>query len=846
MWPREPSWPFVGRDAPLDECLAALTAGQSVLLAGHAGIGKTYLARAIADVLETDDKVEVVRLVASVASELPPLARERAPTTILVVDDVQLLDDDNAATLHRWALDHGGRLLLTFRSHDGHRVPTPFDAMWREDALLRIDLEALDRSDVDLLARTVLDGPIEATTRDRLWLLTLGSPLYLRELLHAGIRSEAIVERSGFWTLDHTIVSPALDELIAHRINALGSAALRVVELVALGAPLGLSTFTATADPEAIAEAEASGLIDVVRDERRVDVHIGHPLYGDVVRRHLGGARAADRHHELVGMVESTPMRRRSDIVRAATWQLRSGGAVVSDEMVLAARRALYDRDEALALELARSTNVEQRVAAAIIESEALSNVGRHDQAEQLLREIGGTESEMHAALVANQRAIALFWGLGAADDAIDVLLRAEAKLPDGAWRRELTAERAVLIAMSGNASEAIEIARPLLGDEAARVDVTAAIAASVSMSVGCRASDAVELSRAAQVRSAQLNDQPMLSDPAIHVVAEALALSFAGEFQAAASLAQTGLAVSAAKGLREGQAWFSLVLGRIQLASGYFGDATVSFIEADGAFASQQSNGPRRWALAGKVVAAAARGEDEDRERSWAELAAVPEHPAQVMETEVQRAVAWRQRALGYRLAAKRTLYSAVDIATCQGLFGMAADALYDIVRLDLVDGDFTHARWDALGPVQGRLGAARLQLSRAVIDHNGSAAEDVAKDFVEMGSFLLGAEAAAIAGGLHSLRGDQRSAAAAWRHSVDLAAQLDDEWLLTLDRSTTRQALTPRECEIAELASAGRSNRDIADELSISVRTVENHLQKIYIKLGIRERAEIPTALI
>jgi DNA-binding NarL/FixJ family response regulator len=45
--------------------------------------------------------------------------------------------------------------------------------------------------------------------------------------------------------------------------------------------------------------------------------------------------------------------------------------------------------------------------------------------------------------------------------------------------------------------------------------------------------------------------------------------------------------------------------------------------------------------------------------------------------------------------------------------------------------------------------------------------------------------------------------------------------------------------------LAAVGHSNRQIAEELFLSVRTIENHLQRVYEKLGIRSRTELAAAL-
>ena len=48
----------------------------------------------------------------------------------------------------------------------------------------------------------------------------------------------------------------------------------------------------------------------------------------------------------------------------------------------------------------------------------------------------------------------------------------------------------------------------------------------------------------------------------------------------------------------------------------------------------------------------------------------------------------------------------------------------------------------------------------------------------------------------------------------------------------------LTPRELEILQFALAGKTNKTIANEIGISAKTVEFHLDNIYTKIGLRTR--------
>jgi DNA-binding CsgD family transcriptional regulator len=51
----------------------------------------------------------------------------------------------------------------------------------------------------------------------------------------------------------------------------------------------------------------------------------------------------------------------------------------------------------------------------------------------------------------------------------------------------------------------------------------------------------------------------------------------------------------------------------------------------------------------------------------------------------------------------------------------------------------------------------------------------------------------------------------------------------------------LTPAERRVVELAIDGRSNKEIANSLFVTVHTVEAHLTHAYAKLGVRSRSQL-----
>lgn len=77
----------------------------------------------------------------------------------------------------------------------------------------------------------------------------------------------------------------------------------------------------------------------------------------------------------------------------------------------------------------------------------------------------------------------------------------------------------------------------------------------------------------------------------------------------------------------------------------------------------------------------------------------------------------------------------------------------------------------------------------------------------------------------------------------AVDAAMQASGAQ--SAERSARLASLTEREAEVMRRVAAGKLNKVIADELNVSVRTVEVHRARVFAKLGVRSAAEVATLL-
>ncbi|MCU6479891.1 helix-turn-helix transcriptional regulator [Arthrobacter sp. A2-55] len=139
------------------------------------------------------------------------------------------------------------------------------------------------------------------------------------------------------------------------------------------------------------------------------------------------------------------------------------------------------------------------------------------------------------------------------------------------------------------------------------------------------------------------------------------------------------------------------------------------------------------------------------------------------------------------------------------------------------------------------GPAAAMMHRMAHALLAGDPVALERVAAMPQAAHNAVLGAEALAYALRIYTERGDAKGRAGVMVELRELKFPLQAVGSAPVAELAVAAGLTPREREIALLVHEGRSNRDIAEIYTISQRTVEGHLYRIYSKLGVGSREEL-----
>ncbi|MGV9713764.1 LuxR C-terminal-related transcriptional regulator [Gordonia sp. NPDC003424] len=863
-----PSWPLTGRSEELHVIEAAIAAPEvaGVLVRGPAGVGKSRLVREALSAAAARGCVDRWAVASTSAQTIPlgafvawvpasisdmsvllrgligSLTASSAGTpVVLCVDDVHLLDDLSAFVVHHIVQHRAATVILTMRSDAP--IPAAVQEIWIGNRFEILDLLRLPLESTATLVSATLRGPVDPDAAEQFWTLTDGNTLYLRNIVEQELADGRLAERNGLWRWsgDPTI-PPGLVELIESRMGDLPPVVDDVVDVLAVAEPIRLASLRRIVDPAAIEEAETRGLITVETSGSDIEVRVAHPLYGEVRRRRAPVTRLRRLRGLVVDELASSgdPDDLRT-VVRRAALRLDSDLPPDVDLLATAARGAVWLADLPLAEQLSRAAvGAGAGPEMNLVRAHALSWMGHGRRAADVLDSIASDSlSDQERARLAFIRASNMLWAVGDPAEAGRIIDGADRTAPADA-RTAIDAFRAVYW---------FAVDRPDLVEESAKGLVVldlpgivgaelAAVRVAVAADAG-RTDDAVTIADAGYVVARRSLDAPQMR---LNIVdAQVTALLLAGRIADAVHVAEherreaaTLPGVARSIGVAVG--------GRAALGAGKLCDASTLLAQATDSFsAAGHSIG---WGYRYRIpqaLALAMRGRISDATTVLIEVART-DRPFRHLDYELSLARAWVSAGQGVLSEAIATAVAAAERCAAKGQFAAEALCLQTATQF----GDRScGVRLRALeGIVEGPRAAVAARFAEAL--HDGDPAELIAvsKDFEQLGDIVAAVDAAAQAALVYrhlDLRGSSLSAAA---RATALADDID------ADTPALRQAREPvpftdREREIVLLVGAGLSNRQIAERLTLSVRTVESHIYRAMAKTGTTRRESLAATL-
>lgn len=701
----------------------------------------------------------------------------------------------------------------------------------------------LDRLDLTL-PRRALRRVVEVTRGNPLFLLEIG-----RSLLRQGVRG---IEEDGL------PIPETVEDLLGTRVAALPRDVRRLLLALALGGDIRTSTLARLVGDPAIEEAERAGL--VLLDGERV--RPAHPLLLATARGRSTGDDRRELHRRLADLVDDQELRA-LHLALAAD----APDPALSAALSAASSRALGRGAVADAVTLAEHAL-------------RLTPDGSPERPERLLALAG------HLLAAGDQRRAA------------DLLLPEVDGLPDGAARVRghlLLADSAAVATVREHA-ERLELALAAAGGDRAlrgpilvrmvehwavgcveRIDDAAAWAREAldaapegdpgarrsalnalgwtRVLVGRPVDDLVRRSGAAADPSAQLYRSP-----------ERLAVIrriWRGELAEARALLTDLLAAADRRGEEWSYAVLRLQRCELELRAGDW-SAAAEILEEWGASPTEAFVGlPSERCRA--LLAVGLGNAEEAEERAARAMAAAQEAGIGWERLEVLRTQGAAALLAGEPARAVERLHAVWDHAQRAGVrdpgtFPVAADLVEALVETGgLRDATAVTAHLAELAEEQahpwGLATAARCgALIRLVRDGDRSAAASMADAAEAFGGLGLRFDRARtlLALGRAARRRKwwapaRRSLEAALVTFAEMGSHgWEDRTRAELARVAGRRArppgsLTPAERRAVELAAQGLSNREIAQALFVTVRTVETHLSRAYAKLGVRSRTQL-----
>lgn len=805
------------------------------------------------------------RAVATATSTALRALAERTPV-VLAIDDLQCLDRASAEAL-AFALRRVDARAIGLVAAQRIEDETRRDPLRLDTALTgrleRCAVEPLSASGLHHVIRRHLGHVFPRPTLLRITETSGGNPFFALELARALLDDAQRPPPPG-------TTLPVPDRLATLMKQRLARLPARTRELLLLAAATPAPTRSllvraarARQVGDALERARRAGII-ATDDDR---VRFTHPLLAMTIESSASASARRAAHQRLAALV-ANPEQRARHLAFAATRPDEKVARALDEAALLARRRGapevaaeLQEQGACLTPPADGAARRRRRLQAA----EHALYAGDRTQARALAEAVladGPGSHERAQALHLLGRVCAQEDRL---TDAIAHLEDALAHCSDARTRVTIRLDLAFAVYNASDAQRAIDVARGMVA-EAEALGEPGLLACALAMQASGRfiaglGSDRATIGRALALEDRDLDVQMLLRPTAI---AGLLAL-YEARIDDAEALLGDICAWAQARGEESGIPFLLFNRSRIALLRG---DVARAVRLADEALLLAQQAGSDRLRTLALVHRSRALGTRGDVAAARDDLATAR---ALVAQTGHLQAIPWLLASEGLlalgegdAAAASDALAPLIAFVEANGIREpMQAYFVPDAIEALTVAGDHTRAEalldlfvrraietdrpWAIAGAVRGQ---ALLAAACGRLDEALAAAEDAVRRWQELGMPIEHGRALLVLGQVRRRRMERRLAREVLEDARDRFARLGAHaWAgraagelgrLSIRRGAGER-LTPTEERVAALAAAGRTNREVAQELFMSPKTVEANLARVYGKLGIHSRAEL-----
>lgn len=764
--------------------------------------------------------------------------------SLVIVDDAHAIDPSTAEMLVTLVLSGTIQLVASHLRTRG--LPDPLPRLWSSGSAETVELGPLSREQGHNFCLAMLGAPVALPASWYFWSRSRGNPMLLKMLVTEALENELLTQSRGIW-LYHLGKRPAgrsLREAVQQQIRGLSDAAGIALDLVALAEPISRDVVEQVSGREAVTELLDRNLVgEYVQDEAQL--RLSNPIYGEVIRQLVPPARSRILHDDLLEKLEARPMKTDA-LLRRVSWAVDSGLEVSTDRLLRAALIACKLSQPTQALELLDHIGgQDSAVRVRAVQARAHYMVGRYQRAAELLDDAFDNADSLDELLFGSllRATTRLALGMPSASMEKDVasLLAAGERLKaaqpaQAATITEHVAQKAMLLelmklSLDGDYGRMLPLITSVLSGSSGLSVEERRLNESIALAIDAERLCAMGLASQSQQRSAEafMIEHSEVHDvffiPEMIVFRQLTTALCSGDLNLAARLldqffVDTGPVIITFGG------GANVARGMGLIRQGLLGDALEALLPG---IESLRDSDPQQLlglCISMAAYAAAKLGRGDVAARLVAEHR---ERPAMFLVTAHERAFMAAAREYrahdGVGLAELKVL---ADGARNQQAPLLELNAL--ALAVELGDDSPVERLLQICPSVEGAWSESIFQLCQGMTAGIGGA--DSGPATVRLPRLKNAGKGPATVFGTLPLLAHQLVAAAGPSGAQDVPAHADRD---------ANMLLTRREREITSLVAEGYTDREIADRLQLSVRTVEGHLYRCYAKMSISGRHEI-----